>query len=193
MRPGWGTLQAECTFYIKKPDKLKMDQDFSAYDHPFYFEYYYNGGDAWAVVNANTHQNPRITENLEAFMKDIDGLSYYYEECDTFFIAGEVPDDSLLVGSEIERVGCVHEGDTILFDIGRESNLPLRIIKDKGATHIILDDYRKTSGIKTAYHRKMFENGVLTADYIWEEVVFDGAIDDDIFESNRPPKEDTTE
>ncbi len=192
-RPGWGTLQAECTFYVKKPDKLKMDQDFSAYDHPFYFEYYLNGGDAWAVVNANTHQNPRITANLMEFMADVDGLPYYYEECDTFFLAGEVPDDSLFAGAEIERVGCVIEGDTVLFDIGRESHLPLRIIKKGGTTHIILDDYRTTGGIKAPYHRTMFENGVMTADYIWREVVFDEPINDETFEENRPPKENVSE
>ena len=93
VRPGWGTLEADCAFYVKKPGKLKMDQDFSAYDHPFYFEYYYNDGDAWAVVNANTHQNPRITENLAEFMEDVDGLAYYFDVCDTFFRVDQVADD----------------------------------------------------------------------------------------------------
>lgn len=192
VRPGWGTLKADCAFYVKKPGKLKMDQDFSAYDHPFYFEYYYNGGDAWAVVNANTHQNPRITANLEEFMKDVDGLPYYYEMCDTFFLGGEIADDSLFAGSTIARVGCVHEGDTVLFDISAKSNLPVRIIKQGGATHIILDDYRKTGGIKAPFHRTMYENGTMTSDYVWQEVLFDEEIDETLFEENRPPKEETS-
>jgi hypothetical protein len=189
-RPGWGTLRADCTFYVKKPAKLKMDQDFSAYDHPFYFEYYLNEGDGWAVVNANTHQNPRITANLEEYMKDVDGLPYYYDVCDTFFLAGEVPDDSLFAGAAITRVGCVHDGDTVMFDFSTESHLPVRVIKQGGATHIILDDYRKTCGIKTPFHRTMYENGTMTADYVWEEVTFDEQIDDAVFEENRPPKQE---
>lgn len=189
-RPGWGTLQADCAFYVKKPGKLKMDQDFSAYDNPFYFEYYYNEGDAWAVVNANTHQNPRITANLEEFMKDVDGLPYYYDVCDTFYLAGEVADDSLFAGSEITRIGCVQEGDTVMFDFSTESHLPVRIIKQGGATYIILDDYHKTCGIMAPFHRTMYENGAMTADYVWEEITFDGQIDDAIFEENRPPKQE---
>ena len=192
VRPGWGTLKADCAFYVKKPGKLMMDQDFSAYDHPFYFEYYYSDGDAWAVVNANTHQNPRITENLEDFMKDVDGLPYYYDACDTFFLAGEVPDDSLFAGSTITRVGCVNDGDTVLFDISTESHLPVRIIKQGGATHIILDDYRKIGGITSSFHRTMYENGTMTADYLWQEVLFDEEIDDALFEENRPPKQEST-
>lgn len=189
-RPGWGTLQAECAFYVKKPGKLKMDQDFSAYDNPFYFEYYYNEGDAWAVVNANTHQNPRIRANLEEFMQDVDGLSYYYDVCDTFFMGNEVAGDSLLAGSAITRVGCVHEGDTVMFDIDTESHLPRRVIKDGGATHIILDDYRPTCDITAPFHRTTYRNGAMSADYIWEEVLYDEHIDDDLFEEHRPRKEE---
>ena len=35
--PGWGELQANCSRFVKKPDKIKIDQDFSAFDHPFFF------------------------------------------------------------------------------------------------------------------------------------------------------------
>ncbi len=41
---GWGELHANYTRWIRKPDKMKIDQDFTAFDHPFFFTYYYNAG-----------------------------------------------------------------------------------------------------------------------------------------------------
>ena len=63
--PGWGTLRADYTRAVKRPDKLKIDQDNSAYDHPFYRTYYYNGGDAWYMVNLNTGRSDGVTTNLK--------------------------------------------------------------------------------------------------------------------------------
>ena len=94
--PGWGELHANYTRWIRKPDGLKIDQDFAAFDHPFFFTYYYDKGEVWAVVNLGVRQNPTYTQRLTKTMKTVDGIAYYLAQCDTFYLALEVPDDSLV-------------------------------------------------------------------------------------------------
>lgn len=190
--PGWGTLHADCRHYVKKPDKIKMDNDYSAYDHPFFFTYYYNGGDAWYMVNLNSRRSPRLTANMERAMERVDGIAYFLAECDTFFLVEEVPDDSLVTGSTVERAGCVHEGDTILFDFCRKSHLPVRRIENSGTRHTIYEDYRMTGGLKVPFHTTTYENGAKNEEYTWEEIKLNEEIDDAIFEEDRPPQEQAT-
>ncbi|UCF06466.1 MAG: hypothetical protein JSV33_05415 [bacterium] len=185
--PGWGKLKANVSQFVKKPDKCKIDNDFSAYDHPFFYTYYYNCGQAWMVVNLMVRQSPRVTENLENFMETIDGVAYYYTECDSFFLMEEVPDDSLLAASEFERVGCIHEGDTVLFDLSRKDHTPLRMIEDGGAEITLFSDYRKVKGLTLPFHLKVYRNGALHGDHIWDEIKLDAKIDETIFEEDRPP------
>jgi hypothetical protein len=188
--PGWGELHANYTRWIKKPDKMKMDQDFTAFDHPFFFTYYYNAGDVWAVVNLGARQNERYTKRMTKNMRTADGLSYYLAECDTFYIVTDVPDDSLLAASAIERVGIVDQGDTVLFDFDRKTRLPVRRIEDRGAVQVLFDDYRETQGGRIAHRLTIYQQGALTEEHALEEIVFGEAIDDAIFEELRPkPKE----
>ncbi|NIO02187.1 MAG: hypothetical protein GTO42_08600 [Candidatus Latescibacteria bacterium] len=190
IRPGWGTLHANCTQHIKKPDKLKIDQDFSAYDHPFFMVYYYNGGEAWLMVNLGVRQHPYYTKQLGKHMRTIDGPAYYLTECDTFFIVPDVPEDSLVTAADVHRVGVVDNGDTVLFDLDKKTFLPVRRIEENRTTHVLLDDYRKTGGVNMPYHVTMYQGGILVAEYHWDEIKFNEKIDDAIFEEHRPePKE----
>jgi len=191
--PGWGDLQADCTRFVKKPDKAKIDRDFSAFDHPFFMTYYYNAGDGWAVVNLGVRQSPNITSMMKEFVDRANGLAYYLEECDTFFLISEVPDDSLMAGSGLERVGCVHDGDTILFDVNMDSKLPVRITENGGARVSILEDFRKADGMRVPFHLTIYENGQKRNEYIWNEISYDDEIDDTVFEEDRPPAPESGE
>jgi outer membrane lipoprotein-sorting protein len=190
--PGWGNLSAACTRLVKKPDKLKIDRDFSAYDHPFFQTYFYNGGDAWMIINLNTRQYPTLASNLEDYLETVDGLPYYYAACDSFFLETEIPDDSLYAGATLDRVGLVHDGDTILYDLGKENHLPARIIENGGSRHTVLDDYRKVNGMQVPFHITVFENGMKQAEYTWEEIQFNKKIEDSLFEEGRPAPPDTS-
>lgn len=187
-QPGWGSLKADETRHVKKPDKVREERDFSAYDHPFFYNYYLNGDDAWVLVNMTVRQSPRLTGVMKNLAKTIDGVAYYAEECDTFFIVAEVPDDSLFTGSSLDRIGVVHEGDTILFDLSRETHLPVRRIDGSGARCIIMSDYRRTGGLLVPFHVEVSEpqSGV-TTEYLWDEILFDVEVDDAIFDEYRPP------
>jgi hypothetical protein len=185
--PGWGHLQADCSRFVKKPDKIKIDRDFSAYDHPFFQNYYYNAGEGWYMVNLNSRQSPQITERLKVVLERIDDIAYYAANCDTFFLVPDVPDDSLLAGATFERVGCIHDSDTVFYDIDRDTHLPVRKIED-GTTVSILEDYRKTCGLKVPFMVTIYENGRKSQEYIWKEITFNKEISDDIFEEYRPPK-----
>ena len=188
IRPGWGTLHANCTQLTKKPDKMKIDQDFSAYDHPFFLIYYYNGGDVWVNVNLGIRQHPRYTEQLTNTMRRVDGLAYFMTACDTFYVVHDIPDDSLFAGSSLSRVGVVDEGDTLLFDIDNSTMLPVRRIEESGNTHIIMEDYREVAGLKIPFHVTGYHGGVKAVEYTWEDISFDKPIDDAVFEENRPAK-----
>ncbi len=185
--PGWGELHAACTQSVKKPDKLKLDQDYSAYDHPFFFIYYYNQGDVWCNVNLGIRQHPRYTLLMTNRMKRIDGPAYFLAQCDTFFLDDPVPDDSLFVGSEINRIGVVDNGDTLFLDVNKKTHLPVRRIQDGGTTHVILGDYRDVNGVKLPFHELVFQSGQKTV-YEWQSIEFDVEIDDKIFEEDRPKK-----
>ncbi len=187
VRPGWGTMKANCTRTVEKPDKVKIDYDYSAYDHPFYQTFYYNGGDAWYVVNLNTRQHPRITSQLQEFMERVDGLAYYLAECDTFFQVVHVPPDTLLEGLPIERAGCVHQGDTILFDFNRETHLLVQKIDNKGTRQSIYSNYTKTGGMKLPFHITVYQNGRKSEEFMWEAITFNERIDPSVFEEDRPP------
>jgi hypothetical protein len=184
--PGWGNLKAECAHFVKKPDKLKIDNDFSAYDHPFYWIYYLNGESAWGVANLGVRVHPRITENLTSYMEAVDGLAYYLTTCDTFFLVDEVPDDSLFAGADIARAGIVDEGDTILFDFSTQSHLLVRRIDEGGMQHTILDDYRKTNVLKMPFKVTVYTNGAISREYTWNEITFNTALNDAMFEEDRP-------
>jgi hypothetical protein len=185
--PGWGDLRAKCTLSVKKPDKLKLDQDYSAYDHPFFFIHYYNGGEAWYNVNLNIRQTTRTTRLMTNKMKRIDGPSYFLTKCDTFFLVTDVPDDSLFIGSDIDRIGVVDDGDTVFIDVDKKTHLPVRRIQDGGTTHVILGDYKPVDGIVVPFLETVFQDGQKT-EYIWEDIKFNVTIDDAIFEEDRPRK-----
>jgi hypothetical protein len=186
--PGWGTLHARCTLSVKKPDKLKLDQDYSAYDHPFFYTFYFNGGEAWFNVNLSVRQSPRYTKLLGDKMRRIDGPAYFLAQCDTFFMVPDVPDDSLFAATDISRIGVVDTGDTVYIDFDKLTKMPVRRIQDGGTTHTIMADYRDVNGLKLPFHEQVFQNGNMT-DYKWEEITFGVAIDEAIFEEDRPKKD----
>jgi hypothetical protein len=184
--PGWGSPRARCTLTVKRPDKLVLDQDFSAYDHPFFFTYYYNGGEVWAMVNLGVRQSPRYTDAMTRAMKNTAGMYYYASECDTFYLPGPVPDDSLVTGSSVERVCIVDDGDTVMVDLDRDTHLPVRMLSDGGAEQTLFDDYRDIDGMKVPFVMTVYQGGAVSAEYTWEEIVFDVPVDDALFEENRP-------
>jgi hypothetical protein len=188
--PGWGELNATYARWIKKPDKMKIDQDFTAYDHPFFFTYYINQGDVWSVVNLGVRQNDRLTKRMSKTMRAIDGLAYYLAECDTFYTVASVADDSLVAASRIDRVGVVDQGDTVVFDLDKKTHLPVRRIEDRGATHVLFDDYRKVNGLEMPYRMTVHQADGRIEEYVFEEFQFGGQIDDAVFEESRPKKKE---
>jgi len=187
---GWGELHANYTRSVKKPDKMKIDQDFTAFDHPFFFTYYYNGGDVWAVVNLGVRQNERYTKRMTKNVRTVDGMAHYLADCDTFYLVTDVADDSLIAASGIDRVGIVDQGDTVLFDLDRKTHLPVRRIDDGGSVHVLFGDYRETKGITLPYRRTVYQEGALTEEQTLDEIVLNEKVDDAIFEEFRPkPKQ----
>jgi hypothetical protein len=185
--PGWGDLQAKTTRQVKKPDKVKIDNDFSMYDHPFFMTYYANGEDAWYAVNLNSRRNPRVADAMQEFLERLDGIAFYLSACDTFFLEREVLDDSLVLGSSVSRIGCILRGDSTLFDIDVATSLPTRSITESGTRHMLYSDYRDVEGLLVPFHVTLYENGSKSEEFIWEEVLFDSHIDDAVFEEFRPP------
>jgi outer membrane lipoprotein-sorting protein len=188
-RTGWGELRADYTRWVRRPDKLKIDRDNSAYDHPFFRTYYYNGGDAWYVVNLVPGRSPQLATNMKTLLERVGGIAYYLSACDTFFSVPTVPDDSLLAGAPLERVGCVLKGDTTLFDLNRKTLLPSRRIENKGKRAYLLDDYRKTDRGMVPFRVTVYDEGLKSNEYLWSEIAFDQKIDDAMFEENRPPQQ----
>ncbi len=188
--PGWGELNATYARWIKKPDKMKIDQDFTAFDHPFFFTYYVNQGEVWSVVNLGVRQNERLTKRMTKTMRTIDGLAYYLAECDTFYMVTDVADDSLVAASTIDRVGVVDLGDTVVFDLDKKTHLLVRRIEDRGATHVLYADYREVNGLKMPYRMTVHQEDGRIEEYVFEEFRFDGKIDDAIFEESRPKRKE---
>lgn len=186
---GWGTLRADYLRCIKRPDKMKIDQDNSAYDHPFFRAYYYSGGDAWAEVNLTVRQSPQITANLKTVIEKADGIAYYLARCDTFIAVSPVPDDSLFSGKGLERAGCVLNGDSVLFDINSTTGLLARRIENKGKRAYVFDDYRSVQGHNVPFHITVYDGGRKGSEFLWKAITFDEKLDDSIFEENRPPKQ----
>jgi hypothetical protein len=189
--PGWGELQANVTQLMAKPGKLKLDQDFSAYDHPFFFTYYCNDGEVWAMINLGVRQGPRFTDRMTRWMRTVDAVGYCSAKCDTFFVVSEVEDDSLFAAGAIERIGVVDRGDTLFVDFNRKTHLPVRWIEENGSTHVVFADYRETNGPRTPFQVTVYEDGSKSAEYVWEEVKFGEPIDDAIFEEYRPKVADS--
>ena len=188
--PGWGELHADYTRWIRKPDQLKIDQDFTAFDHPFFFTYYYNKGEVWAVVNLGVRQNERYTERMTKTMKTIDGLAYYLAECDTFYLVTDAVDDSLVAAAGIDRVGVVDHGDTVLFDLDKKTHLVVRRIEDRGAVHVLFDDYRDKNGVKLPFRMRVYQGDGRIEEVVFEDYLIDEKIDGAVFEEFRPkPKE----
>lgn len=184
--PGWGELHADYTRWVKKPGKMKIDQDFTAYDHPFFFTYYYNAGDVWAVVNLGARQNERYTRRMTRNMRTADGLAYYLAECDTFYLVTDAVDDSLFAVSAFDRVGIVDNGDTVLFDLDKKTHLPIRRIEERGSVQVLFGDYKETRAGKVAHRITVYQQGARTEEQVLDQVVLDEQIDDAIFDEFRP-------
>ena len=189
-QPGWGSLTADCTRHVKKPDRVRDERDFSAYDHPFFYHYYLNGEDAWMLVNMSVREHPRVTEAMKSLMRLIDGIAYYIEHTDTLFLVPEVPDDSLFAGSSLDRVGVVDQGDTIYVDLSRETRFPVRRIDNGGARHMIMSMYRETGGLMVPFQVQVFEQTGVTTEYLWDEIHYGVEIGDELFEEYRPAKQE---
>lgn len=192
--PGWGDLQADCTYFIQKPDMMVLDQDYSAYDHPFFFRYTYNAGEAWVMVNLGVRQNPRYNTMLEKGLKTVDGIAYYLEHSDTLYIVPEVEPDTILTGIDFTRIAAIEGTDTVFFDIDNSTWLPVRAIEkgDQGGwNHSIYDDYRTVNGYLVPFHETTYVNGAKNREMTWKSIEFDVEIDSAEFEKNRPePSED---
>lgn len=184
--PGWGNLTAATTRWVMKPDRAKIDNDFSAYDHPFYFTYYTSGGEAWQVVNLGVRQSPEITSRMKEYLEKADGLAYYFAAADTFFLPAPAPADSLHPRRSFERAGCVVRGDTILFDIDRATRLLFRQTEKREGRETVFEDYRETAGRKVPFHVVISRGGEKTEEFLWDTVTFDEKIDSAIFEEGRP-------
>lgn len=189
-QPGWGNLTAACTRHVKKPGMIRDERDFSAYDHPFFYNYYLNGDDAWMLVNMTVREHPRVTEAMKNMMRLIDGIAYFAGHTDTLFLVPEVPDDSLFAGSSLDRVGVVDQGDTLYVDLSRETGFPVRRIDNGGGRHMIMSMYRETSGLMVPFRVQVFEQTGVTTEYLWDEIEYGVEIDDALFEEHRPAKEE---
>ncbi|HER42869.1 MAG TPA: hypothetical protein ENO08_00220 [Candidatus Eisenbacteria bacterium] len=189
-QPGWGNLTADCSRHVVKPDKVRDERDFSAYDHPFFYQYYLNGDDAWMLVNMMVREHPRVTETMKELMRLIDGVAYYAAHTDSLFLVPDVPDDSLFTGSSIDRVGVVDRGDTVFIDLCRETRYPVRRIDDGGARLAIYSIYREADGRTVPFRVQIFEQTGVTTEYLWDEIRYDVEIDEEIFEEFRPVKEE---
>jgi hypothetical protein len=184
--PGWGHLTAATVRYVEKPDRAYIDNDFSAYDHPFYFTYYLDGDDAWQVVNLGVRRSEDLTGRMKEYVGRADGLAYYAAVCDTFTILGEFPGDSLLPGAAFVRVEGTAGEDTVLFDIDTGTGFLLRTIEAAQAHQTLFDNYRKAGDIMVPFHTTVFQDGAKTEEYHWESIRFDEPIDPAIFERERP-------
>jgi len=192
--PGWGDLRADCTYIIQKPDMMVLDQDYSAYDHPFFFRYTYNAGEAWVMVNLGVRQNPRYNTMLEKGLRTVDGIAYYLEHSDTLYIVPEVEPDTILTGVDFTRIAVIEGTDTLFFDLDNSTWLPVRAIEkgDQGGwNHSIYDDYRTVNGYLVPFHETTYVNGAKNREMTWKSIEFDVEIDSAEFEKNRPePSED---
>jgi len=187
--PGWGTLRANYTRIVKKPDRIKIDQDYSAYDHPFFRTFYYLDGDAWVVTNLVPRRSERTKQLMEDFLKKADWLAYYLDASKEIFSMDAPADDSLIAGKSLYRVCCATEEDSTILDIDRISFLPLRQIDSHGQRHRIFDDYKNVQGRNLPFRIIIFENGKKTQEMIWDSIEFDKTVSDSIFSENRPPEQ----
>jgi hypothetical protein len=187
--PGWGDLKADCTYYIQKPDMMVRDEDYSAYDHPFFFRYTYNAGEAWVMVNLGVRQNARYTEMLAKGLKTVDGIAYYLEHADTLYIVPDVEPDSLLADVAFTRIAAIEGTDTVFYDLDNKTWLPVRAL-DKGDqggwNHNIYEDYRPVNGYLVPFHETMYVNGMKNREMIWQTIEYNVDIDKAEFEKNRP-------
>ena len=187
---GWGAPEAEATLWVKRPDLMVLDQDFSAHDHPFFFTYYYNKGDVWAVVNLGVRQHPRYTKTMTRALKNNQSVYYFLTKCDTMWVETTVPDDSLVAGSSVDRVGVVDLGDTLMIDIDKKSHLPVRQVENGGSQQTLFEAWHEAYGkLKRPYRVTVYQNGAVSAEYRWKEFDFDIPVDDGLFEENRPAKD----
>jgi hypothetical protein len=187
--PGWGDLRADCIYFIQKPDMMVLDQDYSAYDHPFFFRYTYNAGEAWVMVNLGVRQSPRYNEMLEKSMKRVDGVAYFLEHADTLYIEPVTGPDSILTDVGFTRIAAIEGADTLYFDLDNKTWLPRRAIEkgDQGGwNHIIYEDYRPVNGYLVPFHETTYANGMKNREMIWQSIEFDVDIDKAEFEKNRP-------
>ena len=188
---GWGTLRADYTRSIKKPDKLKIDQDNSAYDHPFFRSYYYNGGDAWYDREPQRRAAARrSTANLKTLLDRVDGIAFYLAACDTFFTAPAAPGDSLLSGDGAPARRLRAQGGYDALRRRREDAPSQAAHREQGTRAFTSSKTTGTySGRMVPFHVTVYDAGKKTNEFLWKEITFDEKLDDAIFEENRPPKQ----
>jgi len=78
----------------------------------------------------------------------------------------------------------------VLFDLDKKTHLVVRRIEDRGATHVIFDDYRDKNGAKLPYRMRVYQADGRIEEVVFEDYLIDEKIDGAVFEEFRPkPKE----
>jgi len=184
--PGWGTLRAHYTRIVKRPAMVKIDQDFSAFDHPFFRTHYYYKGDSWAQVNLITRKSERAKRALEEFLAKLDWIAYYLSSSDEISTTDANGSDSMIAVKEYYRVLCTGKRDTVILDIEKNKFLPLRLIDQTKKRQTIYEDFRRVNKRTLPFHITVYDEGKKTQEFIWERIEFDKNIPDSIFVENQP-------
>jgi len=165
---------------------VKIDQDFSAFDHPFFRTYHYYKGDSWAQVNLVTRKSERVKIALEEFLANLDWVAYYLNSSDEISTTDINGSDSIIAGKEYYRVLCTGKSDTAILDIEKNKFLPLRLIEPTKKRQTIYEDFRSVNKRTLPFHIIIYDKGKKTQEFIWERIEFDKNIPDTIFVENQP-------
>jgi hypothetical protein len=170
--------------YFIKPGKMRLDQDFTAFEPNNVFRtYILNNGQGWAITNLIPNYAPHWTQNLKLTLEKADGMAYFLLKSRQLNLLLE----TTINGKPVYFIESVMEKDTTYLFIDKKSFLLLA--DSLRNTKMVYSVYKKFSGVMhpVSYEQIVYSQDRITVNkFKTMKVIYNSLIDTSLFEEEKP-------
>jgi hypothetical protein len=169
-----------------KPDKLRIDQDFTAFEPNNVFRtYIYNKDEGWAIINLIPYYSDSYKSSLKTTLDKSDGVAYYLKNS----LALNLKQETKINGKSLYVLESVQEKDTSYLFIDKNKYF---LVRDslRNVT-MVYNEFKDVDGaiIPVKYDQIVYSpQRIATHKFKIDKAEFNTDIDPTIFEEEKPKK-----
>jgi hypothetical protein len=179
-------MKGALTRYTVKPDKLRIDQDFTAFEpNAEIRSYIYNNDQAWAIANLIPFYSNNYKPSMKAALDRVDGMAFYLKKSKSLLLLPEQ-----IINNKPEHViESITENDTTFLYIDKKTYF---LVQDSlKNTKMLYSSFKKFDGIyyPTAYDQVVYTpQRMVVNKFKIDKVQYNVKIDPKLFEEEKQKK-----